>query len=103
MAAPGQLEESLLAMYRRIDALMPEERSPVVAFMGVPNSADSSRLVNLLAKAVTTRLRRNVLLINSEARIGRRDVMPPEMLRELVRPRRSRARADAVQRPVGIE
>jgi len=59
---PKALEEKLLALYRRIEALVDEPRGKVVGFAGATSAGDSSHLLCEFAKVAAERLRRKVLL-----------------------------------------
>lgn len=60
---PRSLEEKLLTLYRRIEAMFEDKRCRVVQFAGVQASDDSSKLICEFASLVASRLRRKVLLL----------------------------------------
>jgi hypothetical protein len=96
VAAPGELEECLLSVYRRLESLLEGKSSRLVAFAGLPNAEDSSRLVNLLARAVAYRLFKKVLLVSAELKPGADIVLSGERLREMGRnPHRDSSLEDA--------
>jgi hypothetical protein len=85
VAAPSELEECLMALYRRLESMLEGTPSRVLAFVGVPNGEDSSRLVNLLARTVAYRLHRDVLLLSADPKPGKDIIVSDARLREITR------------------
>jgi Mrp family chromosome partitioning ATPase len=85
VAAPDELEECMLSVYRRIEGLLEGKQSRIVAFVGIPGGEDSARLVNLLARAAAYRLFRKVLLLSADLKTGADIVVSGERLRGFAR------------------
>jgi len=85
VAAPDELEECLLVVYRRVESMLEEGRSRVVAFVGVPGGEDCSRLVRTLAQAVVHRLYKKVLHLTAAATPEDNAYISTSRLRDIVR------------------
>lgn len=83
VSAPDGLEESLLVAYRRIESMLQEEPGRIVAFSGVPNGDDCSRMLNVLARAIAYRLRKRVLLLGADTEADAGIALSSERLREI--------------------
>lgn len=101
VAAPGELEECLLVVYRRVESMLEQGGSRIIAFVGIPGGEDCRRLVSTLARAVVNRLRKKVLHLTAEATPDNDALISTSRLREIIHGSDKQEGINAATRPLG--
>jgi hypothetical protein len=60
-------EECLLALNRRIESMLPDTSSRIIAFVGMPDAVESASIATRFARMASSRLNKNVLLLRAES------------------------------------
>jgi Mrp family chromosome partitioning ATPase len=60
-------EECLLALNRRIESMLPDTSSRIIAFVGMPDAVESASMATRFAHMASSRLNKNVLLLRADS------------------------------------